>query len=200
MGKKLVHKTGRPRKETRVLNRELITDAAWALANQFGVSGFSLKDLAERLNIRSPSLYNHIQDLGEVQRELSARALLELNRYLVESQMSSQNKPSKERFQNFCASYRKFAATHPKVYETILGSPKENESHKKAAEQTLRICQDSLGLKVLDSEAVHKIRILRATLHGFVSIEFQSGFGLKESVEESFQWLVQMLYEQVVSR
>jgi hypothetical protein len=39
-------------------------------------------------------------------------------------------------------------------------------------------------------EAVHATRVLRAALHGFVTLEADGGFGLPTDVDESFQRMV----------
>ena len=42
-------------------------------------------------------------------------------------------------------------------------------------------------------EALHRVRVVRSALHGFVSLEAEGGFGLALSVDESFELMVQML-------
>ena len=48
----------------------LVVAEAAALANEAGLSALSLKALAQRLHIKSPSLYNHISNLDELKQEL----------------------------------------------------------------------------------------------------------------------------------
>src|SRR5579862_9287532 len=45
------------RAERREATREEILDAAWELARQHGVAGFSLRDVAAKIGMRPPSLY-----------------------------------------------------------------------------------------------------------------------------------------------
>ena len=49
------------------------------------------------------------------------------------------------------------------------------------------------GCGIEDDKAVHTARTIRSALHGFVSLENAGGFGLPESVEESFRHLVDWL-------
>jgi AcrR family transcriptional regulator len=201
MAKKIIHKHGRPKKESRVLSREIILEAGWHLALKKGRSSLTLKDLALALEVRPPSLYNHIQDITELLDEIAAKALQTLSQTLRMSLETSQSRclNSQETFLNFCQAYREFANKYKEVYESILKSPSHHENHQKASEEILNVCQSALQLPQLNPEAVHKIRILRATLHGFVSLELNSGYGLKESVEVSFQSLVEMLFQFVAS-
>ena len=54
----------------RGLDKVSVIAAAAELANENGLDGLSLKDLAKHLDIRSPSLYNHISGLDELKREI----------------------------------------------------------------------------------------------------------------------------------
>jgi AcrR family transcriptional regulator len=45
--------------ERREATRAEIVDVAWALAEEKGLAGFTLRDLAERVGMRAPSLYTH---------------------------------------------------------------------------------------------------------------------------------------------
>jgi AcrR family transcriptional regulator len=43
----------------RAATRDLILDAAWTLAREVGLTGFSLRELAGRVGMRAPSLYEY---------------------------------------------------------------------------------------------------------------------------------------------
>lgn len=45
--------------ERREATRQEILDAAWAVAREKGIAAFTLKDVAERVGMRPPSLYSH---------------------------------------------------------------------------------------------------------------------------------------------
>src|SRR5215207_1368134 len=47
--------------ERREATRGEILEAAWDLAHQQGLAGFTLRDLAERVGMRAPSLYTHFE-------------------------------------------------------------------------------------------------------------------------------------------
>ncbi|MGN1107616.1 MAG: TetR/AcrR family transcriptional regulator, partial [Huintestinicola sp.] len=52
------------------LDRNAVIERASELANEKGLDNVTLKELAESLEIRSPSLYNHISGLPELKKEL----------------------------------------------------------------------------------------------------------------------------------
>jgi AcrR family transcriptional regulator len=47
--------------ERREATRAEILEAAWELAQEQGLAGFTLRDLAERVGMRAPSLYTHFE-------------------------------------------------------------------------------------------------------------------------------------------
>jgi AcrR family transcriptional regulator len=47
--------------ERREATRAEILEAAWELAQEQGLAGFTLRDLAERVGMRAPSLYTHFK-------------------------------------------------------------------------------------------------------------------------------------------
>ncbi len=52
------------------LDKDIVIRKAAELANETGFENLSLKTLAKELNIKSPSLYNHIGSLEELKQEL----------------------------------------------------------------------------------------------------------------------------------
>jgi TetR/AcrR family transcriptional regulator len=69
---------------------ERILDAAEDLFAQKGYSATSLGDVADRVGIRSPSLYNHFRNKEALYEAVLERLLLEFGRPLIEMQESSE--------------------------------------------------------------------------------------------------------------
>jgi TetR/AcrR family tetracycline transcriptional repressor len=53
------------------LNRESITAAALALIGELGLDGFSMRRLAQRLNVQSPALYWHFRSREELMGQIA---------------------------------------------------------------------------------------------------------------------------------
>ena len=52
------------------ISDELIITTSARLSNEVGLNNLSLKMIAEELNIKSPSLYNHISSLDDIKEKL----------------------------------------------------------------------------------------------------------------------------------
>lgn len=180
-----------------MLDRASVLDAAWDLANRDGIENIGIKQIADELGIRSPSLYNHIRDLSDIRSEVAAKTA---NRFAESLEKMIKNpgmgeKSTKEILIGFMNEYRDFARRYKGVYPLLVSAPLDNENHRLASDRILKVCLSALSLEVLDAKAIHQIRILRSVLHGFVSLERENGFGLPESVEESFRILVKGMVE-----
>ena len=57
------------------LNKEIIVDAAKELIEQDGFPAFSMRRLAEKLNIKTASLYAHIESMDALFTEIGLTAL-----------------------------------------------------------------------------------------------------------------------------
>jgi Tetracyclin repressor-like, C-terminal domain len=49
------------------------------------------------------------------------------------------------------------------------------------------------GYGLEGDDAIHAARSVRATLHGFVTLEMQDGFGIPLDLDESFKRLIKVL-------
>ncbi|MCT8334932.1 TetR/AcrR family transcriptional regulator [Leptospira sp. 85282-16] len=191
MAKKIKHKHGRPKKGQIQITRQLVLDGAWDLIMEEGFAEFRLAGLAEKLGIRTPSLYNHIQDLEDVRREMKRRSL-----QILADSLSSKIRNSDQGslvISQFLNAYRGFAKTHPHMYPLTIESTESDPELKPLGDRILMICMEVFRLESLDEMAVHRIRILRSLLHGFIVLEMVGGFGRKESIEDSFQKITESL-------
>ncbi|MCZ8344014.1 MAG: TetR-like C-terminal domain-containing protein [Leptospira sp.] len=188
MAKKIIHKHGRPTKGTPTVTRDLIVSKALNLVKEEGLSSLTLANVAKKLKIRTPSLYNHIQDLETLKFEIRKESLQLFLEYLQISQQSNGSK--KNKIQTVISAYRSFAKEFPHLYELTLPSTEMDPVLKPIGDSILDLVSQSLGVAKLDESSIHKIRILRSVLHGFIDLELRGGFGKSESVEESFLILI----------
>ncbi|ABZ94824.1 TetR/AcrR family transcriptional regulator [Leptospira biflexa] len=191
MAKKIKSKLGRPKKGQTQINRSLVLDLAWDTIQKVGFSDFRLSTLAEVLGIRTPSLYNHVTDINDIFREMKKRALRLLGDRL--EAVSKLTVGNSGRISQFLKTYRGFSKDFPHMYPLVIVSTELDPELKVLGDRILQLSLDAFQMANLDKENIHKIRIIRSFVHGFIDLEREGGFGRKESIEESFQKLTESL-------
>jgi AcrR family transcriptional regulator len=182
----------------RYLSKELVVEAAAALANQKGgIEALSLKELAAALDIRVPSLYNHINGMDGLQRDLTLYGAREL---LNRLRQASFGKTGRAAIMSIAAEVRRFAHEQPAVYPLTIRAPAADDMEltqlSQEFVQLLLLTLTSLGLQ--GDDALHAIRGLRALLHGFVALELNGGYELALDKDESFQRLLTTYLDGIV--
>jgi AcrR family transcriptional regulator len=174
----------------RTLTPELILETAAALANERGdARPLSLTELASALNIRVPSLYNHVAGLEGLQRDLTQWGLQKL---LTAVREAVAGKVGREALQAIAHAYRAFAHAQPGVYPLVLKAPPPADIDlNRLSQELVSILQLVLASYGLTGEAaLHAIRGWRSVVHGFVSLETSGGFGLPLECDQSFELLL----------
>ena len=67
------------------IDKSVIINKAAELANEIGLEKVTLKLLASNLNIKPPSLYNHIKGLEDLQKEVMLYGWRQLEERVVEA-------------------------------------------------------------------------------------------------------------------
>ena len=173
------------------LNSDLILQAAVRIADEEGVEALTLATLAQRLDIRSPSLYNHIAGLPELRKLLSLHGLEELRSELLHAAVG---RAGEDAIRAMAYAYLGFARAHPGLYElSLLSSKQEDAEWAKVANGIAELVVRALESYRLDpAAAIHAARALRSLLHGFASLERHGGFGLPFDLNESFAEMVSL--------
>lgn len=174
----------------RRLNRARVVEQAAVLANEDGgVAAVSLTGLAQALDIRTPSLYNHIAGLDDLQAALAAYGLRQL---VAALRQAAGGRVGRDALAAMSVAYRAFAHANPGIYPLTLRAPDPDDATLVALSQELlqmlALVMASIGLT--GDDALHAIRGLRAVLHGFVSLEAAEGYKMPLDADESFRRLL----------
>ncbi len=186
-----------PRKaNSRALNRAAVVQAAAALIDTIGLEQVTMADLAERLQIRTPSLYNHIDGMTGLRRDLALLGLHELGTRMGQVVMG---KAGDDAIFALAHAYRAFAKEHPGLYAAAQRAPGADDAElQKAAQRVIDILLNVLSAYNLQTDdALHAIRLFRSTIHGFTSLEIAGGFGLPLELDETFRRLIFMFLASV---
>ena len=179
----------------RGLDRRAVVQAAADLINAEGPQALTLNRLAERLGVQTPSLYNHIDGLSGLHRELS---LLNATRLGDRLSQAAIGKADADAVMAIAQAYRETIKESPGLYLASLraaGAQTPSDPEWQAAED--RVVR--VGLAVVASfgltgeDGLHAVRALRSVVHGFATLEVAGGFGLPLDCDESFRRLVAMV-------
>lgn len=176
------------------LDKAAVVEAAATILNTEGVGALTLNRLAQELGVKPPSLYNHIDGLAGLQRELAIMNARALGERFTRAAIG-QSGPAA--LIAVARAYRAYIKESPGVYLASLrssGAQQPVDAELSAAEEpSLRVALAviaSFGLT--GSEALHAARGLRSLVHGFATLEIAGGFGLPLDLDESFERLLQM--------
>ena len=174
------------------LNKQTVVQAAADLINAKGLEALSLGRLAKELGIRTPSLYNHVDGLPGLLRELSILNARNLADRISEAAIG-QGGP--EAIKAIMQAMRAYIKESPGLYlSTVRASGTQAEVDPLLEQEEARSVK--VGMTVMASfglegeEAIHAIRGLRSLAHGFATLEISGGFGMPLELDESFSRLV----------
>jgi AcrR family transcriptional regulator len=152
----------------------------------------SFATLAKRLEISAPALYKHVDGLEQLRRDLTVLGLTELWARVREAAVG---KSKRDALLAVAETYREFARERPGLVNVVLRAPAEGDAeHLAAAEAAMSVVRQVLsGYHLSDDDTIHAIRSLRVIMHGFTSLENAGGFGLSQSLDETYLRLIDAL-------
>ena len=116
------------------LDSGALLDAATQIVDSDGFEALTLAALAKRLDVRSPSLYNHISGLPGLRQELALMSVQQLGLALTEA---AADRNGDEAIQAIAAAYIGFVRQHPGLYEASYHAPDLNEPQLAACKTAL---------------------------------------------------------------
>ena len=147
----------------------------------------SLSALAQMLGVRTPSLYNHVDGIAGLQRELALRGVRELTAQILRAAIG---RSGREALFEIAQSYRAYVHAHPGLYRFTQPAPASADVELQAASAELIDILSAVlsGFNLHDDDALHAIRGLRSLLHGFAMLELDAGFGIDLDLDVSFDF------------
>jgi AcrR family transcriptional regulator len=173
------------------LDTEQVVQAAVELADE-GLEQATFARLAERLGVRAPSLYNHVNGRAELLRLLMLRGLIGLGDAIA---AAAAGLAGEDALRATAHAYRAYALANPGSYEAMLAAPNDGDRELgESAARLLALLGAILRAWELDEqETIDAIRVLRSGLHGFVALERGGGFALERDLDVSFERLIDTL-------
>ena len=167
------------------INDEIIIETSAHIANKVGLDNLSLKMIAEELNIKSPSLYNHISSLDEIKSRLMVYGWKQMEEKMIDSAVGVSGY---EALRNMCYAFYDYSTNNKGVFTAMLWYNKYESEELIYATEKIYIFffmqTDRLGIE--RTVANHLLRTYRAFLEGFSLLVIHNSFGNPISVDESF--------------
>ena len=177
------------------LSRDLIIDTALRLVEERGPLGLSMRELAEALDVKAASLYNHISGMDDLMGQVGLRATEMRTRAQLEA---IAGKTRAEALFALADTYHAFAMAHESLDKVIMGLQRNlSPVLPQAGELTMKpILQVLDGYALSDDAKIHWQRVLRATMHGFCVHEHMGGFSHSPlSVSDSYHMAIRCIAE-----
>jgi AcrR family transcriptional regulator len=171
------------------LDQQIVLQAAAEIVDQHGWETLTLALLAQKLGIRTPSLYNHVNGLPGLRHKLAIHGLRLLKEALTTAAIGRSGDTA---IRAMSEAYLAFARRHPGLYEATQRAqdwqdPEIRQTAAAVIDPVIRVLH-AYGLE--GDAAIHTVRGFRSLLHGFASIEQQGGFGMALDLDDSFRMLV----------
>lgn len=171
------------------VTRERVIDEAVRVVDD---GELSLAVLADRLGVKVPSLYKHVDGLDDVARAAATRCIRELTGVMREAAVGVARSDA---VRAVSRAYRTWAQEHPGRYRLAQRAPAPGDADAiAAASEAVDVVMSTLaGYRLDDDRLIDAVRGLRASIHGFVSLEVAGGFGMPRSTDTSFDALIDSL-------
>ncbi|MFJ9341953.1 TetR/AcrR family transcriptional regulator [Streptomyces sp. NPDC101733] len=167
-----------------------VTEAAAALADEIGFKNLSMGLLAERLGVKTPSLYKHVASQADLAHRIAVLAMTELADTVRDA---TQGRSGKEALVAGAHAMRTYVLEHPGRYAAgnaaIVTGP--DDPLIPAVGRVLASWTAMLhGYRLDPDQEIHALRMLRSLLHGFSSLEAIGSFQINTEVDDSFTWML----------
>ncbi|MGS2644574.1 WHG domain-containing protein [Streptosporangium sp. LJ11] len=172
------------------LNAATIAAAGAALADEIGFTELTMGRLAERVGVRTPSLYKHIASQAELNRQIAALTLAEAADAIG---TATQGRAGRDALTAAARALRDFVLAHPGRYAATIGitSTGPDDPITVAERRGLGPFEAVLrGYDIAPQEIPHALRALRSAFHGFATLQAANGFQWSADIDESFEWLI----------
>ena len=172
------------------LDSEMIITTAAQLVEEKGYANFSLNELAAKLGVKTASLYNHIENIREVNSRISRLAVSRLHQ-ILEKAIFEKNRD--QALMSLAMAYRSFAKENPELYKAVIRLPSSEDDQLR--ESGFEVVEPIIAVlkryNLAELDLIHLSRSLRSAIHGFVEME-EAGFFRKHdaNINDSYQKMI----------
>lgn len=170
-----------------------VTEAGAQLADEVGFDQLSMGLLADRLGVKTPSLYKHVGSRADLAHRVAVLAMTELGDAVRDA---TQGRAGRDALIAAAQAWRAFVKQHPGRYAAANAarvSGPDDPLVPASARLLASLAAVLHGYQLNPAQEIHALRMLRSALHGFVTLEVTGGFQIDADVEDSFTWMVALV-------
>ena len=167
-----------------------ITEAGAALVDEIGFDNLSMGLLAERLGVKTPSLYKHIASQADLAHRIAVLATTELADAIRDA---TQGRAGTDALAAGAHAMRAYVLEHPGRYAAgnAARPTGPDDPMVPAVGRVLASWAAMLhGYRLDPGQEIHALRMLRSMLHGFATLEAAGSFQIDADVDDSFTWMI----------
>ncbi|MGL9727451.1 TetR/AcrR family transcriptional regulator [Enterococcus sp. DIV0756] len=168
--------------KTSRLNREIVIKCAMDLVHESGIHGLRLNKIAERLDVKSPSLYTHTGSVTELRQSVVRRAMEEFREQLIDSLLGRAERCA---FIELGKTWTTYANKHTAFY--IVFYEKEYiDSYEKHISSFLRAAFERIFLTcdLSDHEVIQVERVVTNYFRGYSDRLLETSFDEADLVSD----------------
>ena len=156
------------------LTPERLTRAAAELADEIGFEQVTVSELARRFDVQTASLYSHVKSSGDLKTRLALYTLAELADRAADALAGRAGRDALTAYAN---AHRDYAREHPGRYAAAQYRLDPEAAAASAGGRHAQLMRAVLrGYDLAGPAQTHALRMLGATLHGYVHLELAGGF------------------------
>ncbi|WP_410810888.1 TetR/AcrR family transcriptional regulator [Micromonospora sp. 067-2] len=170
-----------------------VTEAGADLVDEIGFDHLSMGLLAERLGVRTPSLYRHVASQADLAHRIAVLAMTELGDAIRDA---TQGRAGSDALAAGAQAMRVYVREHPGRYAAgnAAHPTGPDDPLTPAAERVLVSWAAMLrGYRLDAGQEIHALRMLRSILHGFSTLEAAGGFQIDTDIDDSFTWMIDFI-------
>lgn len=172
------------------LNTADVVLACAELADENGIASVSLSALADRLGVKAPALYNHVDGIADLRRRVATLAMTELGDSLREG---LQGKSGIDAIRALFLTVQAYIAEHPGRYGATTGAEFRGDDDPLflAGKRIIDSFRAVLSAYPIAADEVdHAIRFLRCTFDGYAMLQANNAFQWANDPDQTVEWII----------
>jgi AcrR family transcriptional regulator len=151
------------------LTPALVVAEAAAVADELGFDAVTVSAVARRLGVQSASLYAHVRDRGALLDGVTALAMAEIAARMAPA---IAGRSGRDALRGYADAFRDYAQEFPGRWAALQRRAGPTAVASTAAVDVVTLTDAVLrGYALPEAERVHVVRLLGATINGFVTLE-----------------------------